>query len=366
MSSENRKINVSKCHWRQPGSLKERCKELGVNYWRAQKRREAGMSDEQVFDPCYRRGLRKGSPVTVGGVTYANLQAAVRQCNPVAHAQTIARWMTKGMSADEAFSRLPNPGYRQGVIYLIWHEETGMGYVGLSVRRPELRFADHLVAAVAGAIKSEHSLHAAIRQYGPENFLVVIIDEGTSLKDLGEKERKHILEHGTLAPKGFNISPGGTTGGSTPKPRTLNGVRYSSTGKLIEYVAADKGISVAAAAKRVHTGRIDVKAPPKAGQGSCKTPAYKSWSSIVHGQANPASKSFKPGLTICERWRDFHAFLEDVGQPPSKGMAFSRLDKALGFFKDNCRWMTKSEASRINAAFMKKNGTLVGNRRRSE
>ena len=150
---------------------------------------------------------------------------------------------------------------------------------------------------------------------------------------------------------------------TNPKPRTYKGLNFKTTLALIEYVAEERGISLAAAKKRVQFDRIEVRTPAKAGTSLANTSVYKAWSRIIHGAVNPASKSFKPGLTVCDRWRTFEAFFQDVGQPPSQGMAFTRLDKAQGFCPDNCRWLTKSEASQINAAYMKKNGTLVGNRR---
>ena len=39
-------------------------------------------------------------------------------------------------------------------------------------------------------------------------------------------------------------------------------------------------------------------------------------------------------------------------------MIFARLDKTKGFFPDNCAWMTKSQASKINILYMKEKGIL--------
>lgn len=44
-------------------------------------------------------------------------------------------------------------------------------------------------------------------------------------------------------------------------------------------------------------------------------------------------------------------------------MTFTRIDKSKGFYPENCSWLTKSEASKINADFMKKNGRLIGRKR---
>lgn len=352
------------------GSLKEHYGQPDIDcvdtrgYWRALKRRAAGMSKEKIFSAEFVRGLRRGVLVRVGGTLYPNIEEAARICKPTASTATIGRWLAEGVAPEEAFCRVPNPGYANGFVYLLFNIAEEMGYVGQSVRRFGMRNADHLDAAVSDAIYSDKSVQAAFRRYGVEAFVVVIIDHGTSLIDLGEKERKHIREHGTLAPDGFNISPGGTSGGSNPKPRVIDGIYFRSTGLAALYVAATRGISFAAAKKRIQVGRIDVKTPAKAGQSLVKTAAYKAWSRLIHGVVNPRSKNFVLGLAVCDRWRDFQAFLEDVGQPPHKGMAFTRLDKAQGFYPDNCKWLSKSESSQINAAFMKKNGTLVGNPRR--
>jgi hypothetical protein len=141
------------------------------------------------------------------------------------------------------------------------------------------------------------------------------------------------------------------------------GRKFISVSDGVEHVAEIKGISVAAAKWRVRHDRVNATAPPKPGQGTCKTPAYKSWSGIIHCRTNPISKQFEPGLEVSDRWRVFERFLTDVGQPPGKGYALVRLDKGRGYFPDNCTWVTRSEASKLNAARMKAIGTLVGNRR---
>ncbi|NCR52963.1 MAG: hypothetical protein GPJ10_05865 [Microcystis aeruginosa L211-07] len=43
-------------------------------------------------------------------------------------------------------------------------------------------------------------------------------------------------------------------------------------------------------------------------------------------------------------------------------MVFSRLDKNQGFFPENCAWLTRSEASRLNAEQTQKKGKLRKNK----
>lgn len=52
------------------------------------------------------------------------------------------------------------------------------------------------------------------------------------------------------------------------------------------------------------------------------------------------------GITVCEEWNDFHQFLHDMGERPSKEYTLDRIDPSKGYCKSNCRWATKHEQSR--------------------
>lgn len=56
------------------------------------------------------------------------------------------------------------------------------------------------------------------------------------------------------------------------------------------------------------------------------------------------------GIAVCERWRNgvgqlsgFDCFLEDMGAKPSSGLQIDRVDGALGYSPENCRWATARE-----------------------
>ena len=180
--------------------------------------------------------------------------------------------------------------------------------------------------------------------------------------DLEQKERHWIKTYGTLSPDGYNTSPGGESGGSLTKPTMVDGLRFDSVTQAAAYVSKTRQISLVAAEARIRNNRIDVKTPAKPGESLVKTKIYKTWSRIVHGAMNPKSKDYIPGLSLHPPWRDFATFYQDVGQPPGPDMAFTRLDQAKGFYPDNCLWLSKTEAAKINAAYMKTQGTLVGRR----
>jgi hypothetical protein len=346
-------------------SFKAECLRNGVDYWSALKRREAGMSAELVLSAVPLRSERRINPISIHGVNYPNMEAAVRKLKPVASSHTLARWIASGVKPEEAFARVPNPGYANGIIYLVEHVPTGRQYVGLTVVSHIKRWRQHNEQARARHIKSLESLHAAIRVYGEDEFSIRVIDRGTTKLDLERKERHWIARLDTLVPKGFNISPGGGSGGAMGRETVVDGRKFTTAREAAAHVASSRGISFEAAKGRLRSGRLDVIAPSKPGQAVSKTPAYKAWSRIVHCVTNPNSKDFLSWVALHPDWADFHNFLKDVGQPPEKGQVLARLDKGRGFTPDNCVWMGKSEASQRNAAQMKQAGRLVGRGKKS-
>jgi hypothetical protein len=48
------------------------------------------------------------------------------------------------------------------------------------------------------------------------------------------------------------------------------------------------------------------------------------------------------GITVCERWDDFAAFLADMGERPP-GMSLDRVNNDHGYSAANCRWATRTE-----------------------
>lgn len=321
------------------------------------------MPDDKIFAESYVRTLKSTkTAMVVHGVSYPNIRAAVAALRPVASEATILRWIAKGITPEDAFARVPNPGFRKGIIYCITHKASGKQYVGLTIQSLERRWKYHQEQAAAGYIKGDGSLHAAIREFGGDAFEMRQIDAGCSKVDLEAKERQWIATLNTVAPHGYNLDPGGVSGGSNTKPVTYGGKRFPSVHAAALYLMQEKGIGYEAAKKRLSVGRPDVKKPAKPGESLVKTKLYKTWSNIIHGATNPGAKDYIVGASVCDAWKDFDAFRESVGDAP-EGMCFARKDKNKPYCPSNCAWMTKSEASKINAAYMKAMGLLTGRKR---
>jgi group I intron endonuclease len=350
-SNHRRGSNCPKCAIKEKfkGALKNSFPDTQA-YYRALKRRQSGMPASKVFADGYVRSTREINPNKVYGITYPNLEEAVRVIKPSACATTIARWIKSGMSPDEAFGKVANPGYAKGVIYLVTHVASHKCYVGLTVQALEQRWRDHQEQSTQGTIKHAESLHKAIRQFGKHSFTIKVIDTGMAKVDLEAKERRYIKELNTKIPNGFNLTNGGESGGSDKKATWLEGKCFPSVKEATQYLSETQGISMHAAKKRISVNRVNVKTPPKKGEGVCKTKLYKAWSTIKHGYLSPNSKSFVPGLKMHAPWYEYESFAKDVGEPENKSMVYTRICPKKGIFPDNCMWMTRSEARNLSAS----------------
>lgn len=92
-----------------------------------------------------------------------------------------------------------------------------------------------------------------------------------------------------------------------------------------------------------------------------QTPTYFSWGSMIQRCTNPNNLSYSRyggrGITVCEEWKTFEKFFEDMGECP-EGHSIERKDVNAGYNKENCVWADATEQAR-NQRLHKRNKSGV-------
>lgn len=85
---------------------------------------------------------------------------------------------------------------------------------------------------------------------------------------------------------------------------------------------------------------------------------YWVWADMRQRCSNPKHKAYANyggrGIRVCDRWREFGAFLSDMAPRPQGGM-LDRIDNDKGYLPSNCRWATRKQqnSNRRNCIYVK-------------
>lgn len=78
-----------------------------------------------------------------------------------------------------------------------------------------------------------------------------------------------------------------------------------------------------------------------------ETSEYMTWAQMKRRCDNPKNKRYARyggrGIIVCDRWKNFKLFLEDMGSRPSPKHSIERRDNDGNYEPSNCYWATAVE-----------------------
>ena len=78
--------------------------------------------------------------------------------------------------------------------------------------------------------------------------------------------------------------------------------------------------------------------------GESKTRTYHIWKVMRQRCRDPKATGYQHyggrGISVCQRWQDYSAFIQDLGQAPD-GLTIDRINNDGDYEPGNCRWVSR-------------------------
>lgn len=126
---------------------------------------------------------------------------------------------------------------RVWTVYKLTCSVTGRSYIGLTAKKPTLRWSIHKSAARTGfGRKQGMAISAAISKHGPDCFSLEVLSQHSTVEEASSAEIAAIADFNTRVPNGYNVAVGGYQVRSTayvPSPEECAAISARQLGRVI-------------------------------------------------------------------------------------------------------------------------------------